>query len=354
MGRSSARTTRGRAVPEERGGFYESAGVSIERGARAVDLMRSAVEGTHGPEVIGGPGGFAGLYALAGLRDPVLASTIDGIGTKVLVAREMGRFETLGADIVNHCANDVLATGARPLFFLDYVGTGRLDPEAVAATVQGAAEACRMLGIAVIGGETAEMPGLYGEGDFDVVGVCTGACERGEVVTGEGVRVGDAVIGLASSGLHTNGYTLARKVLEDASLSYDDTPGPLDRSVGEAYLEPHRAYVREIQALRERVGVRGMAHITGGGLVGNLPRALGGLGVELDADSWSEPEVFGLIRSLGNVPEDEMRRVFNLGVGFCAVVAPEEPEEAIATLRTSGCGAWKIGTVAERPGVRFA
>jgi phosphoribosylformylglycinamidine cyclo-ligase len=345
---------RGRAVPEERGGSYESAGVSIERGARAVDLMRSAVEGTHGPEVIGGPGGFAGLYALAGLRDPVLASTIDGIGTKVLVAREMGRFETLGADIVNHCANDVLATGARPLFFLDYVGTGRLDPEAVAAMVQGATEACRMLGIAVIGGETAEMPGLYGEGDFDMVGVCTGACERGEVVTGEGVRVGDAVIGLASSGLHTNGYTLARKVLEDASLSYDDTPGPLDRPVGEAYLEPHRAYVRDIRALRESVGVRGMAHITGGGLVGNLPRALGGLGVKLDADSWSEPEVFGLIRSLGNVSEDEMRRVFNLGVGFCAVVAAEESEGAVATLRTSGCEAWRIGTVAERPGVRFA
>ena len=340
-------------MPEDRGS-YESAGVSIERGERTVDLMRSAVEGTHGPEVIGGPGGFAGLYALAGMREPVLASTIDGIGTKVLVAREMGRFETLGADIVNHCANDVLATGARPLFFLDYVGTGRLDPEAVASMVRGAAEACRALGIAVIGGETAEMPGLYGEGDFDVVGVCMGACEREEVLTGDEVRPGDAVIGLASSGLHTNGYTLARKVVEDAGLSYDDTPEPLDRSVGEAYLEPHRAYVREIQTLRVEVDVRGMAHITGGGLVGNLPRALGGLGADLDAGSWDEPAVFGLIRSQGNVPEDEMRRVFNLGVGFCAVVAPEDAERGVETLRTSGCEAWKIGTVAERPGVRFA
>jgi phosphoribosylformylglycinamidine cyclo-ligase len=340
-------------VPEDRGS-YESAGVSIERGERAVDLMRSAVEGTHGPEVIGGPGGFAGLYALAGMREPVLASTIDGIGTKVLVAREMGSFETLGADIVNHCANDVLATGARPLFFLDYVGTGRLDPEAVASMVRGAAEACRAFGIALIGGETAEMPGLYGEGDFDVVGVCTGACEREEVVTGERVRVGDAVIGLASSGLHTNGYTLARKVVEDAGLSYEDTPEPLDRSVGEAYLEPHRAYMREIQALREKIEVRGMAHITGGGLVGNLPRALGGLGAELDAGSWEEPAVFGLIRSLGNIPEDEMRRVFNLGVGFCAVVAPEDAERGVETLRTSGCEAWRIGTVSEEPGVRFA
>lgn len=338
----------------EKPGSYEAAGVSLERGERAVDLMRAAVERTQGPEVLGASGGFAGLYALAGMKDPVLASTIDGIGTKVLVAREMGRFETLGADIVNHCANDVLATGARPLFFLDYVGTGSLDPEAVAAMVRGAAEACLELGIAVIGGETAEMPGLYGEGDFDVVGVCTGACERGEVLTGEEARVGDAVIGLASSGLHTNGYTLARKVVEDAGLSYDDAPEQLDRSVGEAYLEPHRAYVREIQALRERIEVRGMAHITGGGIVGNLPRALGGLGAELDPGSWREPAVFGLIRSLGNISEDEMRRVFNLGVGFCAVVAPEDAERGVETLRTSGCEAWRMGTVAERPGVRFA
>ncbi|HKH12331.1 MAG TPA: phosphoribosylformylglycinamidine cyclo-ligase [Rubrobacter sp.] len=340
-------------MPEERGS-YESAGVSIERGGRAVDLMRSAVERTHGPEVIGAPGGFAGLYALAGMRDPVLASTIDGIGTKVLVAREMGRYDSLGADIVNHCANDVLATGARPLFFLDYVGTGRLDPEAVAALVRGAAGACRELGIAVIGGETAEMPGLYGEGDFDVVGVCTGACERGDVIAGEDARPGDAVIGLASSGLHTNGYTLARKVVEDAGLSYDDTPEPLDRTVGETYLVPHRAYVREIRALREDVTVRGMAHVTGGGLAGNLPRALGGLGAELDPGSWTEPDVFRLIRTLGDVPEDEMRRVFNLGVGFCVVVPPEEAERAVDMLRSSGCEAWRIGTVSEVPGVRFA
>lgn len=335
-------------------GSYESSGVSIERGERAVALMRSAVEKTQGPEVIGGAGGFAGLYALAGLKDPVLASTIDGIGTKVLVARQVGRYDSLGYDIVNHCANDVLATGARPLFFLDYVGTGRLDPEAVAALVRGAAEACGELGISLIGGETAEMPGLYGEGDFDVVGVCTGACERGEVVTGENVRPGDAVIGLPSSGLHTNGYTLARKVLDDTGLSYDDTPEPLGRTIGEVYLEPHRAYVGEILALREAVEVRGMAHVTGGGLVGNLPRGLGGLGADLDVGSLQEPPVFGLIRSLGNVPEDEMRRVFNLGVGFCAVVAPDDAEKTIESLRAAGCDALRIGTVTEEPGVRFA
>jgi phosphoribosylformylglycinamidine cyclo-ligase len=340
-------------LPETRGG-YEAAGVSIERGERAVDLMRSAVEGTHGPEVLGAQGGFAGLYNLAGYREPVLASTIDGVGTKVLVAREVGRYYSLGADIVNHCANDVLATGSRPLFFLDYVASGRLDPDAVAGIVGGAAEACGELGVALIGGETAEMPGIYGQGDFEIVGVCVGACERNEIVDGKKVRPGDAMLGLASSGLHTNGYTLARKVLADAGVSYDDVPEDLQRSVGEVYLEPHRAYVREIEALSGAVEIRGMAHVTGGGFVGNLPRSLGGFGARLDAGSWTEPAVFGLIRSLGNVPEDEMRRVFNLGVGFCAVVSPEEVEAGLGALRGIGCDAWRIGEVTEAGGVEFA
>jgi len=340
-------------LPESRGG-YEAAGVSIERGEQAVDLMRSAVEKTHGPEVLGAPGGFAGLYNLAGYRDPILASTIDGVGTKVLVAREVGRYHSLGADIVNHCANDVLATGSRPLFFLDYVASGRLDPDAVAGIVGGAAEACGDLGVALIGGETAEMPGIYSQGDFEIVGVCVGACERSEVVDGKKARPGDAILGLASSGLHTNGYTLARQVLADAGISYDDVPENFQGSVGEIYLEPHRAYVREIDALRSAVEVRGMAHVTGGGLVGNLPRALGGFGARLDTASWPEPAVFGLVRSLGEVPEDEMRRVFNLGVGFCTVVPPAEAEAGLEALRGIGCNAWWIGEVTEGGGVEFA
>jgi phosphoribosylformylglycinamidine cyclo-ligase len=339
-------------LPENRGG-YEAAGVSIERGEQSVDLMRPAVEKTHGPEVLGAPGGFAGLYALTGYRDPVLASTIDGVGTKVLVAREVGRYGSLGADIVNHCANDVLTTCARPLFFLDYVASGRLDPEAVAGIVSGAAEACERLGVALIGGETAEMPSIYGQGDFEIVGVCVGACERSEVVGGERVRPGDTVLGLASSGLHTNGYTLARKVLADAGVSYDDVPEGLDRSIGEIYLAPHRAYVREVEALRGAVEVRGMVHVTGGGLVGNLPRELGGLGARLDAGSWEEPAVFGLIRSLGGVPESEMRGVFNLGVGFCAVVPSEEAAAGLEALHEAGCDAWRIGEVTEAGGVEF-
>jgi phosphoribosylformylglycinamidine cyclo-ligase len=338
----------------ERRDSYEAAGVSIERGERAVDLMRSAVEETHGPEVLGAPGGFAGLYALAGYEVPVLASTIDGVGTKVLVAREMGRYDSLGTDIVNHCANDVLATGARPLLFLDYIGSGRLDPDVVAGIVRGAAGACGRLGVALIGGETAEMPGLYGLGDFEIVGVCVGACERDEVVGGERVRPGDAVLGLPSSGLHTNGFTLARKVLAETGISYSERPEGMDQPVGEVYLEPHRAYLREIEALRNVADVRGMAHVTGGGLVGNLPRALGGLGARLDAGSWEEPAVFGLIRSLGGVPEDEMRSVFNLGVGFCAVVPPEGAEPGLGALRGEGCDAWRIGEVVEGGGVEFA
>jgi len=340
-------------LPEERGG-YEAAGVSIERGERAVELMRPAVERTHGPEVLSAPGGFAGLYALAGYRDPVLASTIDGIGTKVLVAREVERYGSLGADIVNHCANDVLATGARPHFFLDYIASSHLDPEAVAGIVGGAAEACGRLGVALIGGETAEMPGIYGQGDFEVVGVCVGACERSEVVSGESVRPGDAVLGLASSGLHTNGYTLARKVLADAGVSYHDVPNDLHRSFGEIYLKPHRAYLREVEALRGAAEVRGMAHVTGGGLLANLPRALGGHGARLDAGSWEEPAVFGLIRSLGGVPEGEMRGVFNLGVGFCAIVPPEEAEVGLEALRGAGCDAWRIGEVTAAGGIEFA
>jgi phosphoribosylformylglycinamidine cyclo-ligase len=335
-------------------GSYEAAGVSIERGERAYALMSSAVEATHGPEVLGGTGGFAGLYALAGYEEPVLASTIDGVGTKVLVAKDVGRYSSLGADIVNHCANDVLATGARPLIFLDYVAGGRLDPDAVAEVVRGAAGACRELGVALVGGETAEMPGLYAEGGLDVVGACVGACGRAEVVTGERVEPGDAVLGLASSGLHTNGYTLARKVVADAGLSYSDVPEGLDQPLGAVYLEPHRSYVREVSTLRRAVEVRGMAHITGGGLPGNLPRALGGLGARLDAASWEEPPVFGLIRALGNVSEAEMRRIFNLGIGFCAVVPEGELDPALRMLRGVGCRSWRIGRVVEGGGVEFA
>lgn len=332
---------------------YEAAGVSIERGEQTVELMKSAVERTYGENVLGASGRFAGLYALAGYKEPVLASTIDGVGTKVMVASALGRHASLGFDIVNHCAGDVLTSGARPHIFLDYIASGRLDPEAVAQTVRGAAEACEKLGVALIGGETAEMPGVYSGGEFDVVGVCVGASERGGVVDGKAVAPGDAVIGLASSGLHTNGYTLARKVAADAGMSMSDGHELLDGTVGEAYVEPHRAYVDEIFALRAEVEARGMAHITGGGLPGNLPRCLNGHGATLDASSWREPPVFEFIRSVGGVSEGEMRRAFNVGVGFCVVVADNDAERSLSVLSELRCPAWRIGTVTEETGVSF-
>jgi phosphoribosylformylglycinamidine cyclo-ligase len=344
----------GGRLSENRGeGAYEEAGVSIGAGEKAAGMMQEAVEATHGPEVISPSGSFAELYALSGYREPVLSSTIDGVGTKVLVAKEVGRYASLGADVVNHCANDVLATGARPIIFLDYLGTGRLEPEGVADVVGGAARACGELGISLVGGETAEMPGLYGQGDFEVVGCCIGVAERQEIITGERVEAGDEILGLASSGLHTNGYTLARKVISDAGFSYSDRPEALGRTLGEEYLEPHRDYVREISALRQAVEVRGMVHVTGGGLPGNLPRSLGGLGARVWAGSWEEPAVFGLIRSVGRVPEEEMRRVFNLGVGFCAVVAAGEGDRALGVLEQSGCRAWRVGEVVEGGSVEF-
>ena len=332
---------------------YEAAGVSIKRGEQAAEMMRASVGATHGSKVISAPGGFAGLYALSGYREPVLASTMDGLGTKVLVAKALGRYSSIGIDIVNHCANDVLAMGATPLIFLDYIASGKLEPDRVAEVVRGAAEACCSLSIALVGGETAEMPGLYGEGDFDVVGACVGACERGEVISGKAVRAGDAVIGLPASGLHTNGYTLARKVLEEADLSYLERPEGFGRTIGEIYLEPHRPYVREVLALRESVEVHGMAHITGGGLAGNLPRALNGFGARLDHGSWEEPKVFELIRSLGGIAEEEMRSVFNLGVGFCIMVEEREAQRTVEVLRGVDCDAWRVGEVVDRGGVQF-
>ena len=340
-----------------RGDFtYAGSGVDIDAGERAVTLMRSAVERTRRPEVVGGLGGFAGLFALdtTRYRRPLIASSTDGVGTKLAIAQAIDKHDTVGIDLVGMVVDDLVVCGAEPLFLQDYIAVGKVVPAQIATIVKGIADGCQQAGCALLGGETAEMPGLYAGGDLDVVGACVGACERAGLVSGERVRAGDAILGLASSGLHTNGYTLARKVVEDAGLSYSGVLAGFDRSLGEVYLEPHRAYAREVAALRDSVEVRGMAHITGGGLTGNLPRALGGLGARLDASSWKEPPVFALFRDLGNVPEDEMRRVFNLGVGFCVVVPAGEAEKGLDMLHGAGCAAWRIGEVVERGGVEFA
>jgi phosphoribosylformylglycinamidine cyclo-ligase len=314
---------------------YAAAGVDIEAGERAVELMKEAVRSTYTPAVLAGIGAFGGLFALDELRqarDPVLVASTDGVGTKTLIAAAMGVYDTVGHDIVNHCANDVLVQGARPLFFLDYVAASQLDPEQVAAIVGGCAGACRALGCALLGGETAEMPGVYRPGTFDLVGTMVGWVERDAIVDGRSVRPGDVCLGLPSSGLHTNGYSLARRVLAD--VGWETALPELGQTVGEALLTPHRAYLREVEALwAAGVSIKAMAHITGGGFPGNVPRVLpAGVGVRLDRTAWEAPPIFRLIQERGRVDELEMYRVFNMGIGLALLAAPDDADRALEAL----------------------
>ncbi len=332
-------------MTEKRGG-YEAAGVSIERGERAVDLMRSAVEGTHGPEVIGAPGGFAGIYALAGYKAPILSSTIDGVGTKVLVAREVGRYDSLGTDIVNHCVNDVLVQAATPLFFLDYIAASSIDALTIAEVVTGMAEACAASGCALLGGETAEMPGVYAPGAFDIAGTLIDVVERSAMLPRGDVAAGDVLVGVASSGPHTNGYSLLRRVFE--WMPMDATPAGFDVALGEALLEPHRSYLGPLGAVVTGGAVKALAHITGGGL-SNLLRLNATVGFAVDRPL-AVPPVFGLIASRGGVPDAEMHDVFNMGCGFVAVVPEAQAGEGAALLAGHHPGAARIGTVTDRAG----
>lgn len=324
---------------------YRDAGVDIEAGEQAVALMKAAVQSTYGPEVLAGIGAFGGLYEAAAVRaadDTILVASTDGVGTKTLLAARLGRWEGLGYDIVNHCVNDILVQGARPLFFLDYIASARLDPPQVAAIVAGMAAACRAVGAALLGGETAEMPGVYLPGALDVVGTMVGVVRRGELIDGSRIRPGDRIIGLASSGLHTNGYSLARRVFADADLN--TVPPGADRPLADLLLAPHRCYLPQVEALRRAgVDIRGLAHITGGGIPGNLPRILPpDRRAHIAWGSWPEPVVFDLIRRTGTVAEEEMRRVFNLGLGMLVIVPPEQVETALAL---SAPEAWEVGVI---------
>ena len=314
---------------------YGAAGVDIGAGERAVELMKAAVQRTYTPAVLAGIGNFGGLYSLAEVnraRDPVLVASTDGVGTKTVIAAAMDRYDTIGHDIVNHCLNDILVQGARPLFFLDYVAAPRLDPERIATIVNGCAEACRALGCALLGGETAEMPGVYQPGTLDLVGTMVGWVEREAIIDGRDVRPGDLCLGLPSSGLHTNGYSLARHVLGD--IGWETVLPELGRPLGEVLLEPHRAYLREVETLwTAGMTVKAMAHITGGGFPGNIPRVLPpGVGVELDQAAWEPPAIFALIRQRGRVDPAEMVEVFNMGIGLVLILAAEEAGPALAAL----------------------
>lgn len=323
---------------------YQAAGVDIAAGSRAVELMKDAVRATYGPEVLLGIGAFGGLFDAASLRSmaaPALVASTDGVGTKTKIASALGRYDTIGHDIVNHCVNDILVQGARPLFFLDYIASSRLDPEMVATVVRGAAAACQAAGCALLGGETAEMPGVYAPGEFDLVGTIVGVVDRSELIDGSTIRPGDVVIGLASSGLHTNGFSLARRVFEGWDLH--TAPSELGQPLGEALLAPHRSYLAEIQRLRVAgVAIKGLAHITGGGLIDNPPRILpAGAAIHLRRGSWPIPPLFQLIQHAGQIDAVEMAHVFNLGLGMLIVTAPQQ---AAAALHALGEG-WLVGEV---------
>ncbi len=313
---------------------YAASGVDIDAKMTAFQRMRAAVESTYTSAVLGGAGAFGGQIALDDvcLHDAVLVASTDGVGTKTMIAEVMGRYDTVGHDIVNHCVNDVLVQGARPLFFLDYIASGKLEPDVIVSVVSGCAEACRAVGCVLIGGETAEMPGVYKPGSFDLVGTLVGWAPREELIDGRDVRSGDVCLGLPSSGLHTNGYSLARRVLGD--LGWETVLPELGCSVGEALLAPHRAYLAEFDALVSAgVRVKAMAHITGGGFLDNLPRVLpDGVGVTLDRSVWHVPPIFRLIQQRGQVIDDEMHRVFNMGIGMVVIVAPGDVDAALAAV----------------------
>jgi len=346
-------------MPETRPGqiTYRDAGVDLEAKAEAYRRIGDLVRSTYTPGVLSDIGTFGGLFALEGYRDPVLVSSVDSVGTKLKVAFAVDRHDTVGYDIVAHCGNDVVVQGARPLFFLDYIGIHDLNPTVVRDLLDGLARGCRELGCALIGGEAAELPDLYAPGEYDLVGTIVGVVERDSVVTGDRIEAGDVLIGLPSVGLHTNGFTLARKVLfEVAGLSVSDAMPGTEVTVGEEFLKPHKSYVGACIELMRAVDVRGFAHITGGGLPENVRRILpDGTRAHIQRDCWSVPAVFRLLQQAGAIDDGEMFRVFNMGVGMVAVVPPDDCEAALTSLRSAGESPTVIGEVsAGEAGVEIA
>ncbi|MDH4183130.1 MAG: phosphoribosylformylglycinamidine cyclo-ligase [Nitrospinota bacterium] len=335
---------------------YKDAGVDVDAGLESLRRIKQAAASTHGPAVLIGLGSFGSLYDLgAALKDyksPVLVQSADGVGTKMVVARMMGVYDTVGEDLVNHCSNDILCQGARGLTFLDYIAAQRLEPAVVEKLVEGMARACKKVGLALVGGETAEMPGVYLPGEVDLAGVITGLVEKEDIITGEKIRAGDALLGLRSSGLHTNGYTLARKVLFDTmGHKAQDVAPELGRTIGEALLEPHRDYSRLLLPLLRPYQVSGLAHITGGGLPDNTHRILSGkFDAVIEKSSWETPPLFQMIRHGGAVPEEEMFRAFNMGVGM-VIAAPREKADGLAgALEDAGEAVFRLGEIRQGSG----
>ena len=335
---------------------YRSAGVDLDRADADKVAMKPLLAATKNHLTLSDAGLFGGLFRVPpGLADPVLVSSADGVGTKLRLAFLSGEHGTVGQDLVNHCVNDILVQGARPLFFLDYLATGTLEEGVVHEVVAGVAQACRDNGVALLGGETAQMPGFYDAGEYDLAGFIVGIVERARILDGSEVRAGDVLIGLPSSGLHTNGYSLARRILLDgAGLSVEDRIPGTGETVKEALLAVHRSYLGVLGGEIEAGRLVALAHITGGGMGGNIPRSLpADLGAEIRRDSWEVPRLFRCLEALGPVGEEEMFRVFNMGVGMVAITRPAEAAGLLGRLRTAGEAAWELGVVQEGAGVRL-
>jgi len=339
-------------MSETTGASYAAAGVDIEAGDRAVELMKEWVKKTQRPEVLGGLGGFAGLFdasALKRFERPLLASATDGVGTKVDIARQLGVYDTIGHDLVAMVMDDIVVCGAEPLFMTDYICVGKVHPERVAAIVKGIAEGCVLAGCALVGGETAEHPGLLGPDEYDVAGAATGVVEADQLLGPDRVRSGDVLVALGSSGLHSNGYSLVRRVVQVVGWSLERHVDELGRTLGEELLEPTRVYAADVLALVERAGVAGIhafSHVTGGGLASNVARVLPrGLVADVDRGGWELPAVFGLVQRLGQVPWTDLEGTLNLGVGMVAVVAPDSVDRVLAHAAELSLPAWTLGTV---------
>ena len=327
---------------------YADAGVSIDRGNRLVEQITSAVGATTRPGVMGNIGGFGALFDISSLRyrQPVLVSGTDGVGTKIILAIEAGKYDEIGIDLVAMCVNDVLVQGAEPLFFLDYYATARLEVEVAAAVIAGIAEGCKRAGCALVGGETAEMPGMYKAGDFDLAGFCVGIVEKDRIIDGSTIVPGDTIIGLASSGPHSNGYSLIRKVLADSNTRLTDQLA--GASLGELLLKPTRIYVKPVLELLQKVRIKAIAHITGGGLLENIPRVLPAtIQARLDTGSLQWPAIFQWLQQTGNIATEEMHRTFNCGIGMVLIVEPSAVNTCLQILTAGGEQAWVIGTTAK-------
>ncbi len=310
---------------------YAAAGVNIDVAAKAKELIGKHARSTLRPEVLSGVGFFGGLFEFKGYQQPVLVSSVDGVGTKLKLASALAKHNTIGIDIVNHCVNDILTCGAEPLFFLDYIAMGKLVPEQVEAIAQGLASACREVGCVLIGGETAEMPGLYAGEDYDLVGFVIGVVEKERIIMGKTIVVGDTIVGLPSSGLHTNGYSLVRKIFGETKSALDAYYPELGRTLGDELLEPHRCYYHQLKPLLPLI--KGMAHITGGGLIGNVPRILPqGMAAQFRSRSWAIPPIFQLIQQRGNISRSEMYRVFNMGIGMVIICSPNDVDQLTKAL----------------------